>query len=251
MVDLTAQGQNISWYTDAALTPPPMDTGPDYTPSGAIGTTTYYATQTVDGCESPPGTATIVVNPLPTAGFYPFPEEAPITNPGIVFTDNASLDVVSWVWSFGDGDSATGNMANFFNGDTVVHIYSDSGTFVVYQIVTNSFGCIDIAVDTVEITNEYILFAPLAFTPGGDNINDYFLPLGTGISDEKFRFYVFDRWGDLIYQHDGAYAEWLGWDGRANDGKEQAQQDVYVWLIRTEDLDENAHEYVGHVTLLR
>jgi gliding motility-associated-like protein len=251
MVDLTAQGQNISWYTDAALTPPPMDTGPDYTPSGAIGTTTYYATQTVDGCESPPGTATIVVNPLPTAGFYPFPEEAPITNPGIVFTDNASLDVVSWVWSFGDGDSATGNMTNFFNGDTVVHIYSDSGTFVVYQIVTNSFGCIDIAVDTVEITNEYILFAPLAFTPGGDNINDYFLPLGTGISDEKFRFYVFDRWGDLIYQHDGAYAEWLGWDGRANDGKEQAQQDVYVWLIRTEDLDENAHEYVGHVTLLR
>ena len=251
MIDLNAQGQNISWYTDALLTPPPVDTGADFTPSGAVGTTTYYATQTVNGCESPPGTATVVVNPLPTAGFYPFPEEAPITNPGIVFTDNASPDVVSWLWFFGDGDSAIGNLTDFFNGDTVVHIYSDSGTFVVYQIVTNSFGCKDIAIDTIEITNEYILFAPLAFTPGGDNINDYFLPRGMGISDEKFRFYVYDRWGDLIYQHDGAYSEWLGWDGKANDGKERAQQDVYVWLIRTEDLDENAHEYVGHVTLLR
>ena len=248
--DLTAAGQNITWYDDQALNNQ-IGTGGVYTPSNAVGTVTYYATQTVNGCESPPGSATVVVNPQPTAGFYPFPDEAPITNPGIIFTDIASNDVVTWVWIYGDGITDSVDLTNFFNGDTVVHVYGDSGTFVIYQIVTNIYGCQDIAMDTIVITNEFILFAPLAFTPGGDNVNDYFLPRGIGISEEHFKFYIYDRWGDLIYEHSGSYSEWLGWDGRANDGKETAQQDVYVWLIRAEDLDGNAHEYVGHVTLLR
>ena len=42
------------------------------------------------------------------------------------------------------------------------------------------------------------------------------------------------------------------WDGRANDGTEVGQEDVYVWLIEIYDSDfEQSHRYVGHVTLIR
>ncbi|MCH8318799.1 MAG: hypothetical protein IIA88_09955, partial [Bacteroidetes bacterium] len=63
-----------------------------------------------------------------------------------------------------------------------------------------------------------------------------------------------DRWGDLIATIEGEFDNGdltIGWDGRANEGNDIAQMDVYVWLIRTEDIDGKNHEYIGHVTLLR
>ena len=61
---LTANGTNLLWYTSAtggvASTSPPI-------PSTAIaGTTTYYVSQTVAGCESLRAAIAVVVNPLPT-----------------------------------------------------------------------------------------------------------------------------------------------------------------------------------------
>ncbi|MBL4658633.1 MAG: gliding motility-associated C-terminal domain-containing protein [Flavobacteriales bacterium] len=252
MVDIVAVGTDIKWYSDILLTPPPIGTGPTFTPSSTLGSTIYYATQTVAGCESLPAYATIQIDPPPVAGFFPSPKEAPITNPGIEFTDLATPDVgswiVSWEWNYGDetGDTL---YYNFFSSGDTSHVYTDTGTYVVYQIVTNNFGCQDIAYDTVVITNEYIIFPPNAFAPNGKN--KYFLPMIIGTDEREFKFYVFDRWGDKIYEHIGTYTGWLGWDGRANDGLREAQQDVYVWMIYTEDLNGDAHEYVGHVTLLR
>ncbi len=250
LADLTASGTNITWYSDTALT---NILGSDsiFIPFSNVGTSLYFATQTIAGCESAANFVEILINPTPIAGFDPFPESVPITNPGIIFTDHATQDVIDWVWSFGDGDSAFGDTSDFFVGDTVLHLYADSGTFTIFQIVTNIYGCIDIYSDQVEITNEYILFAPLAFSPNGDGFNDHFYPKGIGINDEEFRFYIYDRWGDLIYEYSGPYTDWIGWDGRANDGPEIAQQDVYVWMIQNEDFDGDSHEYVGHVTLLK
>ena len=67
MVDLTATGTNIQWYSDAGLTTL-VGTGSPFTPSSAVGSYTYYATQTVSGCESAATLVTIDVfaNPTPT-----------------------------------------------------------------------------------------------------------------------------------------------------------------------------------------
>ncbi|WP_396164367.1 hypothetical protein, partial [Flavobacterium sp.] len=61
---LTANGTNLLWYTSATggvgSTSPPI-------PSTAVaGTTTYYVSQTVAGCESLRAAIAVVVNPLPT-----------------------------------------------------------------------------------------------------------------------------------------------------------------------------------------
>jgi len=96
------------------------------------------------------------------------------------------------------------------------------------------------------------LFTPSAFTPNEDGFNDYFLPEGVYLNDQEFELSIYDRWGNLIYETNERFGAYIGWDGRANKGKNIAQQDVYVWVIRTKDLaDEKRHQYIGHVTLVR
>ena len=132
-------------------------------------------------------------------------------------------------------------------------MFEDTGTYTIMQVVMSSEGCNDTIWDTLVITGDYIIFAPNAFTPGGGDENDYFFPKGIGIDGQSFELYIFDRWGDLIATVKGVWSDdpEIGWDGRANQGSREAQIDVYVWLIRTDDFRGVSHEYVGHVTLLR
>ena len=75
--------------------------------------------------------------------------------------------------------------------------------------------------------------------------------------NEGFEFYIYNRWGDLIYEASGTFSDYqsalavIGWDGRANFGEDIAQQDVYVWLVMAADTKGKKHQYLGHVTLIR
>ncbi|MEZ4938614.1 MAG: gliding motility-associated C-terminal domain-containing protein [Crocinitomicaceae bacterium] len=65
--DLTAtagSGGTLNWYSDAGLTAN-IGTGTSLTPGSTIGTTIYYVTETLNGCESPASTVTITVNDNP------------------------------------------------------------------------------------------------------------------------------------------------------------------------------------------
>lgn len=64
-VPLTASGSNLLWYTV-----PTGGTGSSTAPTPSTttaGTTTYYVTQTVNGCEGPRASINVVVNPIPSA----------------------------------------------------------------------------------------------------------------------------------------------------------------------------------------
>ncbi len=71
--DMTAVGTGgtYTWYTDPGLTPPGIGTGPTMQPLEIVGTTTYYVTETVNGCEGPAGMVVIVIEEcgivIPTA----------------------------------------------------------------------------------------------------------------------------------------------------------------------------------------
>ena len=101
----------------------------------------------------------------------------------------------------------------------------------------------------IVVEDEYILFAPNAFTPNGDGYNDYFFPKGVGLNNSIFKMYIYNRWGDEIFESSDVMQYW---DGRANGGTDVAQEDVYVWLIETYDMEfQQSHRYVGHVTLIK
>ena len=122
---------------------------------------------------------------------------------------------------------------------------------------TDANGCENTIYLTVSVKEIYMIFAPNTFTPDGDGINDYFLPIGLGIDEASFQLYIYNRWGDMIYRTEGIYGDYettariVGWNGTGNYGDQVAQKDVYIWMIKTEDSDRGKHLYVGHVTLLR
>ncbi|MFH1321751.1 MAG: PKD domain-containing protein, partial [Bacteroidota bacterium] len=224
---------------------------------------TYDVTLSVisdQGCPSPaltlPGVVTVFSQP--TAQFYmgqngfilSSPASTSILSPTVDFIDTSSNNVVIWEWDFGDTESG------FDNNDTSqnpLHTYSEAGTYLITLEVYTDSGCSDYYTDYITLTGEYTLFVPNAFTPNQDRgeRNEYFKPVGVGIDEGEFIIHIFNKWGDMIYKYNGNYEGWPGWDGRANNGKDIAQTDVYVWKIRTTDVNGEKRNYIGHVTLIR
>lgn len=187
-------------------------------------------------------TGYINVFPLPAAAFDASPRETTILTPTIHFTDKSSTDVVKWDWNFGDLFIPVSSQKNPF------YTYQDTGRYGVQLLVTNQYGCTDTATDVIIIKGDYAFYVPNAFTPNGDGKNETFFPKGLMINPECYKMIIFDRWGNLIFETSDLNT---GWNGKANKGKEVAQQDVYVWKIETCDFEKSRHFYVGHVTLVK
>ncbi|MBN4051406.1 PKD domain-containing protein [bacterium AH-315-M05] len=208
-----------------------------------IATVTLIATS-LDGCVD---TSTIInmitIWPNPIAVFIAEPQPTTILNPVINFIDQSQGDTIAWSWDF--GDPASGE-TDFIQNP--VHEYSDTGTYIVEQIIVNQFSCPDTFYRTIIIQPGYIFHVPSAFTPNDDGINETFIPQGIGIDEENFEMIIYDRWGNLIYETTNINKPW---DGRANNGSKIAQQDVYIWVIFTRDMQGGRHKYLGHVTLVR
>jgi gliding motility-associated-like protein len=88
----------------------------------------------------------------------------------------------------------------------------------IYAVCDFSNQC-DEATVLVMITDDE-LFAPNAFSPNGDGINDYFEIKGIG-QYEQVSMKIFNRWGNLVYQS-ANYGMGISrdgfWDGTANKG---------------------------------
>ena len=88
------------------------------------------------------------------------------------------------------------------------------------------------------------VFVPNTFTPNGDGINDGFRALATEVKD--FRLYVFNRWGERIYEADALDKPWDG----TYKGVE-SPIDTYVWRVDLTELSGHKRTVFGHVNLLR
>ncbi|HIN40727.1 MAG TPA: T9SS type B sorting domain-containing protein, partial [Flavobacteriales bacterium] len=189
-------------------------------------------------------TYTVLQDPSsPIAGFDFLEDTVSLIESIIEFTNTSLpyIDSLIFIWDFGDGGI-----------DSVIHPthnYLDTGSFTIQLIVKDSTGCVDTIFRVIVVEDEYILFAPNAFTPNGDGYNDYFFPKGVGLNNSIFKMYIYNRWGDEIFESSDVMQYW---DGRANGGTDVAQEDVYVWLIETYDMEfQQSHRYVGHVTLIK
>ncbi|MEY4602709.1 MAG: hypothetical protein RIT43_1, partial [Bacteroidota bacterium] len=96
-----------------------------------------------------------------------------------------------------------------------------------------------------------IYFVPNTFTPDNDEHNNLFKPIFTsGFDPYSYGLYIFNRWGELIFEsHNTEY----GWDGSYGEGLNfNCQEGVYTWKIEFK-LYENDDRAIlhGHVNLLR
>jgi len=77
-------------------------------------------------------TRSLVISGAGPIASFKFTPESPITGQAVNFTDGSSNDPTVWSWNFGDG--GTSDVRN------PVHIYTQSGTYVVTLMATNRNG---------------------------------------------------------------------------------------------------------------
>ena len=212
---------------------------------------TYDVTVNITSSQGCPSSITefgwVVVDPNPVADFTTDPTPAIVTilNSAIEFMDisdynqtNQNIPFINW--NFGDGTSDPASI-------NPIHTYQDTGFYNVILSIENQYGCVDTTRQTIRVKPEFLLVVPNTFTPDGDGLNDLFRPgtmLGADVKD--YSFYIFDRWGELLYEgHDLSD----GWDGYFKGTK--VQSGTYVWKVEVKDLEGTVHKSNGHVNILK
>lgn len=223
------------------------NTSEDKNPKHCYDSTGYYDVKLTvfsnHGCHSTQTVSQMIhVFAIPVAEFTPTPNPASVLDPTVTLVNGSSPDVVYWNYHFGDGDSVSPITSS------PVHLYPDkaSTSYLATLTVRNADGCVNYVEHLVEIGPEFTFYIPNAFTPDGDGVNDFFF--GKGIGIVKYDFVIFDRWGNLIFHSENLEDQW---NGKANNGDEIAQQDVFVWKVKLTDVFGKKHSYMGHVTLVK
>ncbi len=123
-----------------------------------------------------------------------------------------------------------------------LHIYADTGSYLVELTVYNATGCSSTVYHQVIIVPIENVFVPTAFSPNGDGENDVLYVRGylNGIY-----FTVYDRWGKKVFESND---ESVGWDGLIN-GK-PANEGVYMWYLQT-SVNGEGKKFKGDVSLMR
>ena len=176
----------------------------------------------------------------PNANFLPDPISQSIINPVIYFQNNSS-NKFSCFWDFDDGEESS--------LESPEHEYELAGIYNVELIIIDENGCTDTAYNEVIIKEEYLFYAPTAFSPDNDGINEEFYIKNHGINPDSYNMLIYNRWGELIFETrklDKAGA----WDGKVKNGA-VAPAGVYVWYSIYRDFQNVEHQKSGNVTLIR
>lgn len=174
------------------------------------------------------------------AGF----ETVPFVCPGdqARFRDTSVGNIVSWNWSFGNGNTFIGQAPP---PQTYSPPFSTT-TVTARLIVQDNFGCKDTATTKIILPNNCYIAVPNAFTPNNDGLNDYLYPLNA-YKARDLQFSVYNRFGQLLYNT----TDWTQkWDGRFKG--QEADSGTYVWILRYihQDTDKRV-EQKGTTILLR
>lgn len=164
----------------------------------------YNVNAVWNGCPSDTLNLIVEVMPSPNAAF----EIAP--NPGMqgvptFFVDQSTVSsgsVVEWNWTL-DGEQQQ-------SGDINSYIISDLGFHTVCLEVLSDAGCPDTLCKEFEVVTP-TLDAPNVFTPNGDGTNPVLVFDQLQYYPSSY-LYVYNRWGNLVYEKENYQNNWDGGD---------------------------------------
>ncbi|MBX7051080.1 MAG: gliding motility-associated C-terminal domain-containing protein [Flavobacteriales bacterium] len=213
-------------------------TYPDYGnfyPSLTI--TTEYGCVGTDTLDDP-----LIIHGYPEIDFTWEPQPVTVLEHEVQFI-NHTTGAIGYDWNF--YFTGTSELANpSWNFPDI-----DQADFDVCLSAVNQFGCADTLCQIIVIESILEVFVPNTFTPDGDGINDVFLPYVSGIKKETYKFWIFNRWGDVVfYTEDYDKA----WTGGFQTGEYYVQDGTYGWRMEVEPMTSNEIEvFEGHVNILR
>jgi gliding motility-associated-like protein len=150
---------------------------------------------------------------------------------------NNSQFATTYFWEFGDG---------YISPETnPVHSYQEPGSYPVTLYAYNEFGCVDsITKNPILIDPDGSIFAPTAFSPNNDGLNDEFLLKGEGIT--SYQLVIFNRWGQQVYISRNINNSW---DGKFKGNP--SPEGVYIWKLEASILSGKEVNLGGSLTLIR
>lgn len=147
-------------------------------------------------------------------------------------------------WDFGDGDTSE-------NPNPGIHIYKDTGTYIV-RLVTNSKGpCADTSYRVVHVKGSPAdkLIPVNVFTPNGDLLNECFHFGGVLNECSEIRISIYNRWGLKMFETKDFNA---CWNGRIDNKGEICPEGTYFYICeyKGESLSIKSR-FSGTITLIR
>lgn len=154
----------------------------------------------------------------------------------------APVDTITYryIWTLNPGDNNTfdyrkthpsancitsGPGAGFTNRDSLLYRFSQVGPNVMRLMAIDHFGCVDSFQQRFIVTDRLLI--PKAFTPNGDNVNDFFMVKTNGRS--VFSFKVFSITGQLVFKSESPS---IIWDGNMINGA-PAWPGTYLYIIES------------------
>ncbi len=239
---INTSSNDIYWYTDSALTVLEwvQTPGATFDHFGGIATTTnsltYFlvAGNSSSTCKSAPLPITIIIYPLPNLDAGP-----PLTVcPGFGINLNCT-GANSFVWS----------PASLLNDPTAVNPIATLSSTTLFTVVGTDAASGCSASDTVTVFVDENGACEIAvyngFTPNGDGNNDFWLIDGISI-DPKNQVYIFNRWGDKIWETKGYNNIDNRWDGKNYREKNLVPDGTYFYIIHFQD-----KVYKGYIELTK
>ncbi len=130
--------------------------------------------------------------------------------------------------------------------------YLDVDQEGVYRVTVTDTNC---CVNTDEVTIAFTsIFTPTAFRPGSSiSSNSHFKVLGAVSALENFRLYIYNRWGQLVFETSDPHQ---GWDGSLMNSGQMLPMGTYTWVLYYESAESRyqSRQQVdkrGVVTLIR
>jgi len=230
-------GLQIHWLDSNGTT---VYQGNSYTIPNLTNATIYFAIA-VDyyGCKSYPVVANASIFPLPEVDFLASTTSTEIPYAIVTFDGQVQTQalIASYYWEFGDG----------FTDDyeDPVHQYSNEGLYSVLFRVVDEHGCIGekYKPDYIAVGKDIRMVVPNVFSPNGDGVNDAFWLSHRLVKD--FHIYIFDRWGNLLYENRDLNFRWNGYHLGS-----PLPEGVYTYLIKATAVEGTPLEKSGTVTII-
>jgi gliding motility-associated-like protein len=162
------------------------------------------------------------------------------------------LEINPMILNAGDslGLAWTDPVGNSLSCTDCLHPVTSPFESVTYTLIANNGVCADTATIALFVDINRRIYAPNAFSPNDDGINDFFF-----LQSPDFGFIhhldVFDRWGGLVFTSNVAVLndEKSGWDGMAKG--QLAMPGVYTWRAEIEFIDGKKSVFHGAVLVVR
>lgn len=126
----------------------------------------------------------------------------------------------------------------------------DASTTYLLNVIGEN-NCEASARISITVSTERRIYVPNAFSPNGDDLNDFFtIYSGQGVQ-RILSFQIFDRWGKLVFVRNDMEpnSQNLRWDGRT--GTVENPQAVYTWFAEIEFIDGISEIFEGDVVLIK